>query len=639
MIPRPMRHYSFATAVILLVTSGAVGCDHSPAGPSLDQLSLDVVSGDGQSAVVGAQLAPLIVKVTSAGNPVAGQVLNFLVVSGGGSVYGGTELTDSHGIAQELWTLGTNASQFQKVEVRAVDANTGAQKVFATFTANAVAGPATQIKVSAGDGQTAGVGMPVATAPAVLVADQYGNPVGGIAATFAIASGGGSIAGPNATSTSDGIAAAGSWTLGPTAGTNALTARSAGLAGSPLSFTATAVGPAGLNITNYRGDGQTQPAGTTLPVAPAVQVMDLGGHPVGSVQVVFSVTGGGGSITGATQVTDANGIATVGSWTLGPTAGVNELKAVFNTGVSRGSTIFVATAVPGNLWTTQAPLPTPLIDPAAVGIGTHLYVVGGESANDCTFTNGLEAYDPTADAWTAMTPMPTRRTQLGAGVLNGTLYAVGGFVGCGVTTNVVESYDPVANSWTALAPMPTARGTLGLGVANGKLYAIGGQTCCQLLDTVEVYNPTNNRWTTVSSMPTPRNFPAVAVVNGIIYAIGGSTQSGAVVGTVEAYDPVANTWTTRAPMPTPRYAVAAGVVNGIVYVVGGQAPSGSNGQVNTVEAYNPALNTWFTVASMPTVRGDLGGGVVNNVLYAVGGYTCCNGPFTPPLSTNEAYHP
>jgi len=72
-------------------------------------------------------------------------------------------------------------------------------------------------------------------------------------------------------------------------------------------------------------------------------VTDQNGHPVAGVTVTFSVTAGRGTVTGATQVTDANGIATVGSWTLG-TAGVNELQAAFNTGVSRGYTIFVATA-------------------------------------------------------------------------------------------------------------------------------------------------------------------------------------------------------------------------------------------------------------------------------------------------------
>src|SRR5690242_15721268 len=116
-----MRLSTRAAAAVALTTLGLLSCDHSATAPRLDQLTLDVVSGNGQTGVVGTELAPLIVKVTSDGNPVAEQVLNFRVVSGGGSVYGGTELTDNDGIAQELWTLGTSTAAEQKVEVRAVE--------------------------------------------------------------------------------------------------------------------------------------------------------------------------------------------------------------------------------------------------------------------------------------------------------------------------------------------------------------------------------------------------------------------------------------------------------------------------------------------------------------------------------------
>lgn len=51
---------------------------------------------------------------------------------------------------------------------------------------------------------------------------------------------------------------------------------------------------------------------------PAVQILTPQGHPVPGITVTFSVPQGSeGSITGATQVTDQNGIARVGSWTLG----------------------------------------------------------------------------------------------------------------------------------------------------------------------------------------------------------------------------------------------------------------------------------------------------------------------------------
>ncbi|HWB34790.1 MAG TPA: Ig-like domain-containing protein, partial [Rugosimonospora sp.] len=60
---------------------------------------------------------------------------------------------------------------------------------------------------------------------------------------------------------------------------------------------------------------------------PSVLVLDANDAPVPGVTVTFAVTSGGGSVTGATQQTDANGIATVGGWRMGQTAGANGLSA------------------------------------------------------------------------------------------------------------------------------------------------------------------------------------------------------------------------------------------------------------------------------------------------------------------------
>src|SRR5699024_2311301 len=59
--------------------------------------------------------------------------------------------------------------------------------------------------------------------------------------------------------------------------------------------------------------GQTVAAGDL----PTVRVLDSQDIPVGGVTVSFAITSGGGSVTGAARVTDASGIAQVGSWTLG----------------------------------------------------------------------------------------------------------------------------------------------------------------------------------------------------------------------------------------------------------------------------------------------------------------------------------
>lgn len=75
------------------------------------------------------------------------------------------------------------------------------------------------------------------------------------------------------------------------------------------------------------GNNQTATAGTNVGTAPSVLVRDFAGNAVSGTAVTFTVTSGGGSVTGGTATTNASGIATVGSWTLGATPGANTITA------------------------------------------------------------------------------------------------------------------------------------------------------------------------------------------------------------------------------------------------------------------------------------------------------------------------
>lgn len=94
------------------------------------------VSGDSQTATPGTALPnPIVVQVVdSNGKPVPGQIVNFVIVSGHGSVFAGVSLTNDSGVSRELWTLGT-AADSQRLEARAVDNSTGAPLTFAVFSA------------------------------------------------------------------------------------------------------------------------------------------------------------------------------------------------------------------------------------------------------------------------------------------------------------------------------------------------------------------------------------------------------------------------------------------------------------------------------------------------------------------------
>jgi adhesin/invasin len=215
------------------------------------------------------------------------------------------------------------------------------------------AGAPTTVALQAGNGQTATVNSSVGVNPAVKVTDQFGNPVAGNAVAFAVTGGGGAIdcgagftAGCVVNTDAAGIAALVAWRLGTTAGANALSATAPGLAGSPVNFTATGVhGPASIIAVNA-GNNQAATAGSAVAVPPSVIVTDQFANPVSGVGVTFAVSGGGGSITGPNQTTNASGIATVGSWTLGVVAGANTMTAT-SAGLTGSPVTFTATGNPG----------------------------------------------------------------------------------------------------------------------------------------------------------------------------------------------------------------------------------------------------------------------------------------------------
>lgn len=102
-------------------------------------------------------------------------------------------------------------------------------------------------------------------------------------------------------------------------------------------------------VEKIAGDGQSAPAGTPVAPTPAVKVTDATGTPVADVTVTFEVTRGGGAVAPGSAKTNADGLATVTSWTLGATPGPNTLTAtVAGSSIAGNPAVFSATGVVGN---------------------------------------------------------------------------------------------------------------------------------------------------------------------------------------------------------------------------------------------------------------------------------------------------
>ncbi|HEY0930478.1 MAG TPA: hypothetical protein VGE27_11215 [Gemmatimonas sp.] len=301
------------------------------------------------NGTVGALVTPIPqVRVTDAGgNPVSGASITF-TASTGSNVVGGTKTTDANGLAApDGWQLGNAAQNYT------LTASSGTLSTV-VFTATARAGAISQVAISAGNNQSAVVGRAVATEPAVRVTDAQNNPIAGVEVLFEVVTGGGTAVGRRPVTNAQGIATVGGWTLGDDIGTNTLraTVQATGtITGNPVLFTATATPGTPVSITAVSGTNQTATVGTAVPVAPSVILRDNRGNPVSGITVTFSIASGNGTVQGATATTTSGGVATVGGWTLGGTAGQQSLVA---RAANLPDVVFTATATAGAASVVQA---------------------------------------------------------------------------------------------------------------------------------------------------------------------------------------------------------------------------------------------------------------------------------------------
>jgi N-acetylneuraminic acid mutarotase len=296
-------------------------------------------------------------------------------------------------------------------------------------------------------------------------------------------------------------------------------------------------------------------------------------------------------------------------------------------------------------WVKLAPFPEPAEEISGASAGGKMYVFAG-LAPVWKPLGMVYEYDPAANRWTKKHSMALPSHHVAFTTYRDKIYAFGGFVlpesepPGWVPINNAWEYDPAADTWKALTPMPSKRGSALAAVVGDKIYVIGGATTIpgsketavfpthphMSVGTVEEYDPAANIWRERTAMPTPRNHAAIGVVSGKIYVIGGRVGAAFIglasdISVVEEYDPASDQWSgPRARMPIARSALGAGVYGGRIYVAGGEYQDPHMmATFRAVEAYDPLSNTWTEMPSMPVSRHGLAVGIIGNRLHVVSG--------------------
>lgn len=268
---RPSALLVLAVSVTAAASCGGGSSGGGTSSPKPVIQKATTASGDLQTGTVAAPLAnPLRVLVTLGGSPLQADTVTWATSGTGASVSPAQSVTDASGIAAATWTLSQTAGSQS-----ATAASTGTTGSPLTFMATATAAAAAQIALASGDNQAGALNTTLANPPVVHATDAFGNAVAGATVAWAVTSGPATV--NPATSTTDaGGAAQTSVQLGATTGPVVITATSAGLAGSPVTFHEASATPAtaavqiGDNFFKSGQNGTQNPAVDTVTVGTTV---------------------------------------------------------------------------------------------------------------------------------------------------------------------------------------------------------------------------------------------------------------------------------------------------------------------------------------------------------------------------------
>jgi non-specific serine/threonine protein kinase len=258
------------------------------------------------------------------------------------------------------------------------------------------------------------------------------------------------------------------------------------------------------------------------------------------------------------------------------------------------------------IWQEVAKMPSARSEMSAGVIDGRIYVPGGWG-NGYDQSIALEMYDPATDSWTRLADLPFHVNHHATAVYNDALYVFG-------PEAAALRYDPAANAWEALAPMPEDRWAGAAAALGDFLYFVGGSgSSSDLLR----YDPNSDSWTRLAPLLQSREHTQAVALNGQLYALGGRWDRG--LNSVERYDPATDTWTRAPSMNQPRSGFGAAVWDGKIVIAGGELIS-PLAIIDTIEIFDPEKNRWeMAEVSLPVPLHGLPIAIIDHALYVLGG--------------------
>jgi len=262
-------------------------------------------------------------------------------------------------------------------------------------------------------------------------------------------------------------------------------------------------------------------------------------------------------------------------------------------------------------------LPEAITSFGATSTSNAIYAFGGNTggahsySNDQQFNKLIRLDLKNNKGWEAIAE--GSRVQGNALVSHGSsVILVGGFTATNakgekgnlVSQSAVQQYDLVNSKWTDLPNLPEPRSSMDAIVLNGFLYAIGGWNMRGNSAETEWHKtawrlPLENPkagWEPIAAPPFRRRAIAVAAHKDCVFVIGGMNEDGETTTETCIYDPRANTWNVTSPIagvPMTGFGTAAAEVGNqlVVSTVDG-----------SIQQYDDARGCWEIIGQIPIGR-------------------------------------
>ncbi len=233
-------------------------------------------------------------------------------------------------------------------------------------------------------------------------------------------------------------------------------------------------------------------------------------------------------------------------------------------------------------WTRKKDMPTRLTHLNTAVDGRHIWFAGGfKGKHPGPAVTEVWKYDTAADTWTPGPPLPERRAGGGLAAVGGRLHYFGGYT-ADRDTNPGDHWSLALDGgkeWRREAALPDPRGHLGAFVLGGQVYALGGahgHDKQQIdVDSCHRYDPAAGKWTKVASLPDGRSHfeSSILPYQGCLLVVGGRCNSSrpprGVMNDILRYDPRADRWTVVGEIPEKVMAPVAAIIGGRLVVTGG----------------------------------------------------------------------